>query len=210
MSAPATGVCFGPFTTRTGANPSGTKRATSRPSIGTSTRRVYDELIKRTSTRAGPGGKFESATRPSASVAPPHELSRGMRVKNGEPAGPGRSAIVGTGAPVSGDADTRTPLSGPRGEVIEKLARPAAITRTRTVPAAGTATSAAIGSGSLPHGELAVVRTRYRPAAKRWNVARPSWFVRTGTKVSGDRGRTSSSHTSCCATGAPASSTTST
>ena len=159
--APATGWFLSALTTRTGRNPSGMATATSRPSDGTWICRTYVELAMCTSTCAGPGGKFVSVTRPSASVTPRHP-NEVARLANGN----------GSGGTL-GDAEIRTAFAGPNGDVMRNVARPATTSGVSTVPLPDTATTREVVSSTLAHRSAAVVDTRYCPAANRSNVARP-------------------------------------
>ena len=103
-----------------------------------------------------------SVTRPSASVAPRHP-DEGSRKGNGD----------GDCAGLLGDAEIGTPLAGPSGDVTWKVARPPTMSGISTVPLSGRGTTREVASTTPAHRSVAVVDTRYRPAASRSNVARP-------------------------------------
>src|SRR5258705_10860418 len=137
--APATGWFVSALTTCTGRSPSGMATATSRPSDGTSTCRTYVELVMCTLTCAGPGGKFVSITRPSLSVAPRHP-NEVTRLANGNGNGNGGAL---------GDADIRTPIAGPSGELMRNVARPPTTSGVSTVPLADMDTRGEVVTNAL-------------------------------------------------------------
>src|SRR5919201_5300869 len=101
---------------------------------------MYVELGIWTSTCAGPGGKFVSVTRPSASVAPRHP-NDDARAANGKAAG----------GPRVGDADTRAAARGPRGDVMRNFARPPTTRTTSTVALSDTGTTRDVVSTTFAH-----------------------------------------------------------
>ena len=148
MLVPRTGS-FLSLTTCTGRNPSGIAIATSRPSSGTSTRRIYVEFAMRTSTFAGPGGKFVSVTRPSPSVTPRH------------PDGIGR---MGNRRWWRRDVRRRGNLSArlrPKGRRDAKPARPPITSGVSAVPLVATGMTRDAVSHTPAHRSTAVVEMRY-------------------------------------------------
>jgi len=70
-----------------------------------------------------------------------------------------------------GDAEIRTPIAGPSGDVMWNVARPPTTSGVSTVPLPDTATARETVSTTLAHRSTAVVHNRYRPGASRSNVA---------------------------------------
>src|SRR4029077_7311505 len=119
--------------------PSGTDTATSPPSIGTSTRLTYSELVKCTARSDGPGGKLVSVTRPSASVVPRQfAVVSESAMSDGTFRPINRTGDAAGG--VSGLAETTIPCTGPTGDEIRNGALPATTMRVLTTPVPGAGT----------------------------------------------------------------------